>query len=107
MSDDMIRKAHFVQQENEQKLGDAPIEPAYYENMNRIAQVLDAVFNGDNDGKIIGERETGFVLMVFPYGDKTGRCNYISNGANREDVVTLMKEMIARFEGQPEMTGRA
>jgi hypothetical protein len=31
----------------------------------------------------------------------------MSNGAAREDIVTLMKEMIARFEGQPEMEGRA
>jgi hypothetical protein len=31
----------------------------------------------------------------------------VSNGADRQDVVTLMKEMIARFEGQPEVTGRA
>jgi hypothetical protein len=45
--------------------------------------------------------------MVFPYGDHSGRCNYISNGADRKDVVTLMKEMIARFEGQPEMKGHA
>jgi hypothetical protein len=45
--------------------------------------------------------------MVFPFGDRTGRCNYISNGADRRDIVTLMKEMIGRFEGQPEMKGRA
>jgi hypothetical protein len=44
--------------------------------------------------------------MVFPFGDH-GRCNYISNGPDRRDVVTLMKEMIQRFEGQPEMEGRA
>jgi hypothetical protein len=41
------------------------------------------------------DRPTGFVLMVFPFSDK-GRCNYISNGADRRDIVTLMKEMIAR-----------
>jgi hypothetical protein len=31
----------------------------------------------------------------------------MSNGADRRDVVTLMKEMIARFEGQPEVSGKA
>ena len=41
----------------------------------------------------------------FPFGDHSGRCNYISNGADRKDVVTLMKKMIARFEGQPEIEG--
>lgn len=40
-------------------------------------------------------------------GHTDGRCNYISNGADRNDVVVLMKEMIARFEGQPKMSGRA
>src|SRR5215211_6374762 len=85
-------------------LGDAPIEEQYIDKMRAVAEALDVMFNGKAGGP---GRETGFVLMVFPYGDKTGRCNYISNGANRDDVVTLMKEMIARFEGQPEMTGQA
>jgi hypothetical protein len=43
---------------------------------------------------------------VFPFGDK-GRANFISNGADRKDIVVLFKEIIARFEGQPEMKGRA
>lgn len=85
-------------------LGDAPIEPQYIEKMKAIAQVLNEAFNGDLRGN---DRTTGFVLMVFPFGDHSGRCNYISNGADRADVVTLMKEMIARFEGQPELKGRA
>jgi hypothetical protein len=45
--------------------------------------------------------------MVFPFNDHEGRCNYISNGADRRDVVTLMKEQIKRFEGQPEIKGTA
>ena len=84
--------------------GDGPIEPQYVENMQAIAQVLNETFNGEAKGN---DRKTGFVLLVFPFGDTTGRCNFISNGADRRDVVTLMKEMIARFEGQPEMKGRA
>jgi hypothetical protein len=48
------------------------------------------------------------VLLVFPFGEgeEGQRANYISN-ADREDVVTLLKEQIKRFEGQPEMTGHA
>ncbi len=87
-------------------LGDQPIEDEYREKMNVIAQALDKVFNGDRRGR---ERPTGFVLMVYPFAefDKgDSRCNFISNGADRRDVVVLMKEMIARFEGQPEMSGR-
>ena len=71
--------------------GDAPIEPEYHDKMVRLA-------NGD---------KKGFVLLVFPFGEKAGRCNYISNGAAREDIVTLFKEQIKRFEGQPETEGRA
>jgi hypothetical protein len=86
------------------ELGDAPIEGQYEATMKAVARTLDEMFNGDARGRA---RETGFVLLVFPYGEKEGRCNYISNGANREDVVTLMKEQIKRFEGQPEQKGHA
>lgn len=86
-------------------LGDGPIEQCYLDRMNATARALDQIFNGDARG---ADRNTGFVLMVFPFGEASnGRCNYISNGADRKDVVALMKEMIARFEGQPELTGRA
>jgi hypothetical protein len=88
-----------------ERLGDAPIQQKYHDQMNAIAHGLDEVFNGVAKG---ANRETGFVLLVFPFGDADGgRCNFISNGADRRDVVVLMKEMIARFEGQPEMSGRA
>jgi hypothetical protein len=70
--------------------------------MNALAHLLDEFFNGEKKGK---ERAVGFILMVFNFGDD-GRCNYISN-ADRNDVVTMLKEQIKRFEGQPEMTGRA
>jgi hypothetical protein len=87
------------------QLGDAPIEEAYIAQMQAVAQGLNEVFNGDLKGQA---RHTGFVLLVFPFGDiDKSRCNFISNGANREDIVTLFKEMIARFEGQPEVKGRA
>jgi len=86
------------------QLGDAPIEPQYVKNMQAIAQVLDETFNGDLKGD---DRTAGFVLLVFPFGPHDGRCNFISNGADRSDVAALMKEMIRRFEGQPEMKGRA
>jgi hypothetical protein len=87
-----------------ERLGDAPIEPQYREMMNRLAGALDEMFNGDAKGN---DRKVGFVLLVFPYGESEGRCNYISNGADRKDIVVMMKEQIKRFEGQPEMTGRA
>jgi len=68
-----------------------------------LADVLDEHFNGDAKA---GNRQTGFVLLVFPFHDREGRCNYISN-ANREDVVTLLKEQLAHFSGAPDVSGRA
>lgn len=85
-------------------LGDKPIEKSYHEKMRRIAGWLDLAFNGQVGGK---GRKTGFVLLVFPFNEESGRCNYISNGANREDIVVMMKEQIKRFEGQPDIEGRA
>lgn len=86
------------------RLGDAPIQPEYREMMNSIARALDKTLNGDNVGK---KRKVGFVLLVFEFDEKEGRCNYISNGADRKDIVNLFKEQIKRFEGQPEVTGTA
>lgn len=86
------------------RLGDAPIDPQYREAMNAIARALDKAFNGEAKGSA---RQVGFVLLTFPYGEREGRCNYISNGADRRDIVTMFKEQIKRFEGQPEMRGEA
>ena len=87
-----------------ERLGDAPIEEAYRKQMQGVARALDEAFNGDARGN---DRKVGFVLLVFEFGEKEGRCNYISNGADRKDIVTLFKEQIKRFEGQPDMTGHA
>lgn len=80
-------------------LGDGPIEELQREAMNAVARSLDHEFNGDARGN---ERKVGFVLLVFAYGEQVpgARCNYISNGANRDDIVTLFKEQIERFEEQ-------
>lgn len=96
-------REHYEALQPGQRLGDAPVEAEHYEQMTAVVQALDETFNGQIGGP---ERKVGFVLMVFPFGDKSGRCNYASNGADRRDIVTLMKEMIARFEGQPEISGR-
>jgi hypothetical protein len=77
-----------------EQLGDAPIEPGFVRQMNDIARAIDMAFNGSDS-----ERSIGFVLLMFPYGSDEGRCNYISNGADRKDIVKLFKEQIKRFEG--------
>jgi hypothetical protein len=85
-------------------LGDAPIEPELHGTMNALAHGLDEIINGkDTEPK---DKKFGFCLMVFPFAGFDGRANYVSN-AKREDVVTLLKEQLARFEGQAEMQGKA
>jgi hypothetical protein len=104
MRDSKRARNQFEQLKPEHRLGDQPIEPDQHEAMNAIGAALDEVFNGDLKTP---HKKVGFVLMVFPYGEHEGRCNYLSNGADRRDIVALMKEMVARFEGQPEMKGTA
>ena len=80
-----------------EQLGDGPIEPGYVRQMNDVARALDTAFNGNAQG---ADRQTGFVLLVFPFGSTDGRCNYISNGADRADIVKLLREQAKRFEEQ-------
>jgi hypothetical protein len=85
------------------QIGDGPIDPELVEAMNDLARFLDNFFNGPKRGD---DRDTGFILMVFPFRSHEGRCNYISN-ADRDDVKILIKEQLARFEGQANIKGRA
>jgi hypothetical protein len=89
---------------SEYQYGDAPVESQYIEQMKAVMRAIDEVFNGSRKGK---DKKTAVVLMIFPYGEGPGRCNYMSNGVDRRDMITLMKEQIARFEGQPEIEGHA
>lgn len=85
-------------------LGDAPIDPEFRDKMNRLARSLQTLFNGE--GTRIADSKVGFALMVFHMNKEGGRANYISN-AQRADVITLLKEQVARFEGMPEQKGHA
>jgi len=80
---------------------DEEIEPRYVREMKTLAHVLDDHFNDPEQPK-----HTAFVLLVMPFGDAEGRVNYISN-AIRKDIIVMMKEVLARFEGQPEQSGTA
>ena len=72
-----------------------PIEEEQRATMNALAAALDEIFNGTKKGQ---EREWGFAMLVFRFGEE-GRCNYISN-AQRPEMLTAMKEFIARAEGR-------
>lgn len=82
----------------ERRLGDGPIEVKFEDVMNSVAFALDQILNGKDVMEDPSKRVNGFVLLVFPFGEKRGRCNYISNGANREEIIKLFKEQARRFE---------
>ena len=79
---------------------DEQISREYREAMQDLARALDRIFN--EEGK---PKTTCFVVLIAPFNEES-RVNYISNG-QRKDIITMMKEFIARAEGQPELTGRA
>lgn len=87
-----------------ERLGDGPIEERFREQMNAAMSALDEAWNPGLKG---ANKKVGIIMLIFPYGESEGRCNYISNGADRRDVVTMLKEQLRRFEGQPELKGRA
>lgn len=79
-----------------------PIDPRHRANMNMLATAVDHVLNGEEKPK-----KLGFVMLVAEFGQiDNGRVNYISNGS-REDMITMMKEFIARAEGRYVETGGA
>ena len=70
--------------------------------MRALAATLDGILNESGAPKT-----TGFVLLTFPFnGPEGARTNYVSNG-QRADMVVALKEVVARFEGQPQISGRA
>ena len=79
---------------DEHNIGSGPIEASFRAKMQALARTIDGYLNRGAQKK-----EIGFILLMFQFGDKPGRCNYISN-ANRDDVKVLLKEQLAYFEGQ-------
>jgi hypothetical protein len=79
-----------------------PIDPRHRANMNALATAIDQTLN--SSGK---ETKLGFVMLVAEFGAiDNGRVNYISNG-NRDDMIAMMKEFIARAEGRFSLQGGA
>jgi hypothetical protein len=87
-------------------IGDAPIEPAFAIQMQAIGLALEEILNGKNTAPTA--RRVAFVLMAVRSkdADGQGRCNYISN-AGREEVMALLKEQLAIFNGCPDIKDSA
>lgn len=72
-----------------------PIQSEYREQMRQLGQAIDEALNADRLNP-----EVGFVLLMFPFGEKVdGRINYLSNG-ERESVHRALKELLERWEGR-------
>ncbi|WPE19935.1 hypothetical protein [Shinella zoogloeoides] len=72
------------------------------ELMRALAKTLDGILNPPG-----GRKTIGFALFTFPIdGPEGARTNYASN-CQRADMVIALKEVVARFEGQPHLPGRA
>lgn len=82
-------------------LDPGPIETKYHPTMTALAESIDVLLNGKNC--LPKEKKIGFFLIMFDINDgpapKDGRFNYISN-SNRADIIAMMKEIIAKFEGR-------
>ena len=72
------------------------IQKQYKESMNTLISVLSDMLPG-----------CAVTLLIAPFNQITdGRVNYISN-ANRDDVRAMLKEFLARDEGQSLHRGKA
>lgn len=72
------------------------IQPAFKEQMVALGRAIDNILNGDKQPPV-----NGFVLLTFSFEDgiDAERINYLSN-ARRKEMVTALKEIVARFEGR-------
>jgi len=70
------------------------------EFFNSIAATLEQIFNGKEALNDKSLRKTGFILMVYPYATNDERCNFISNGATRTDILARLKVQVRSFEDQ-------
>lgn len=87
--------------ETSHPLSDAESDPGLRQEMTDLAASLDGFFNGNQPGQ---QRTTGFVLLVFPFNAE-GRCDYISNTSDHENLALLFKGLSARFEEQAALKG--
>lgn len=68
--------------------------------MGSVMLHADVAFNGPKPRDAKADwRQVGVVMLTFAYGDRTsGVANYISNGADRRDIIKFLRETADRFE---------
>jgi len=88
-----IRETSVPELEDEGDETNEIIANAQREAMLSVARGLDEAFNGNARGN---DRAIGFVLLTFPFGEYEETPNYVSNGAEREEILTLLEAALAR-----------
>jgi hypothetical protein len=79
-----------------------PIEESVREVMNDIARMIGGALAEATQNS---REQYGFALLMFGLsGNEECRMSYIAS-VNRQDMLTAMKEFIARNEGRYEETG--
>jgi hypothetical protein len=78
--------------------GDAPAEDRFKQTMIAIMKTVDEFMNGENCPP--SERKVAIAMLMFPFGEDSGRCNYMSNGIDRRDMEKLLFEQAKRFRKQ-------
>ena len=78
--------------------GKGPPPQSVADFLNALARSLDEILNGKGVLTDKSKRKNGFILLIFPYNEHEGRCNYVSNGARREDVIKMFETQIERFK---------
>jgi hypothetical protein len=79
--------------------GTEPLEARLEKIMMGVANHCDVVLNPDQEGP---DRKLGFVLLVFPFNAAGGKVNYLTNGADRAEIIRLMQAQIDGFENDGE-----
>jgi len=70
--------------------------------MQNMARVIDYTLNGKDTPK--DQKHYGFALLVYPFGEiDRSHINYVGTG-ERGDVLTALKELVARWEGRMPQT---
>lgn len=79
-------------------IGDAGLEQQHAQQMRELGRAIDRYLNPQRIADPVAERTVGFVLIVSSFEGQ--RCNYMSN-IQRQDVVTMLTEQLARMRGMP------
>tara|TARA_R110000744_G_scaffold63234_2_gene130091 strand:+ start:1269 stop:1757 length:489 start_codon:yes stop_codon:yes gene_type:complete len=75
--------------------GTEPLERQFQDIMMGMANHCDAALNPGQEGPA---RKVGFVLLVFPFGQEDGKVNYLTNGADRAEIIRLMQAQVDGFK---------